>query len=68
MKKAKPKRDSLRKEYDLKALRGGVRAKHLKAYRSGVNLAQLAPDVRAAFPNDAAVNKSLRALMRKRSA
>jgi hypothetical protein len=63
MKKAKS-RDDMRPEYDLAALKGGVRGKHLKAYRSGTNLARLAPDVRAAFPTDAAVNRALRSLMK----
>ena len=67
MKKGKAKRpdDDLRPEYDLKTLKGGVRGKHLKHYRSGTNLALLAPDVRAAFPTDAAVNRALRSLMKK---
>ncbi len=58
-----PDDDELRPEYDALALRGGVRGKHLERYRAGTNLALLAPDVRAAFPTDEAVNQALRSLM-----
>ena len=65
MKKAhkKPLQDDLRPEYDLAKLKGGVRGKHLERYRTGTNLALLAPDVRAAFPTDEAVNRALRSVM-----
>jgi hypothetical protein len=67
MKKAKTpsKEDDLRPEYDLRKLKGGVRGKYLKSYRAGTNLALLAPDVRAAFPTDEAVNKALRSLIKR---
>jgi hypothetical protein len=55
--------DDLRPEYDLSQLKGGVRGKYLERYRSGTNLALLAPDIRAAFPTDEAVNDALRSLM-----
>jgi hypothetical protein len=57
--------DDLRPEYDASMLKGGVRAKYLDRYRSGTNLALLAPDTRAAFPTDEAVNEALRTLMRE---
>jgi hypothetical protein len=60
--------DDLRPEYDLSQLKGGVRGKNLKRYRAGTNLALLAPDVRAAFPTDAAVDKALRSLMPSQNA
>jgi hypothetical protein len=60
--------DELRPEYNLSKLRGGVRGKHYESYQAGTNLALLAPDVRAAFPTDEAVNKALRRLMKNRSA
>jgi hypothetical protein len=63
-----PKDDDLRPEYDLSTLKGGVRAKHLEGYRAGTNLALLAPEVRAAFPTDEAVNEALRSLMHNRPA
>ena len=55
--------DDLRPEYDLTQLKGGVRGKYLERYRSGTNLALLAPDVRKAFPTDEAVNNALRSMM-----
>jgi len=55
--------DELRPEYDLTTLKGAVRGKYLDRYRAGTNLALLAPDVRAAFPTDQAVNEALRSLM-----
>ncbi len=63
-----PENDDLRPEYDLSVLKGGVRGKYLERYRAGTNLALLAPDVRAAFPTDEAVNQALRSLMQSRSA
>ena len=62
---SKPKNDDLRPEYDLSKLKGGVRGKHFKRYQAGTNLALLAPDVRAAFPTDDAVNDALRSIMPK---
>jgi hypothetical protein len=65
MKKAddSPDEDDLRPEYDLAQLKGAVRGKYLERYRAGTNLALLAPDVRAAFPTDEAVNQALRSLI-----
>ena len=60
------KNDDLRPEYDLTTLKRGVRGKYFKRYQAGTNLALLAPDVRAAFPTDAAVNRALRSLLKKR--
>ncbi len=64
----KPEDDDLRPEYDLSELKGGVRGKYLDRFRTGTNLALLAPDVRAAFPSDNAVNEALRSLMPRHSA
>jgi hypothetical protein len=55
--------DELRPEYDLSKLRGRVQGKHFERYKKGTNLALLAPDVRAAFPDDDSVNKALRSVM-----
>jgi hypothetical protein len=55
--------DDLRPEYDLSQLEGGTRGKYLERYRAGTNLALLAPEVRAAFPTDDAVNQALRSIM-----
>ena len=53
----------LRPEYDESVLKQGVRGKYLAYYRAGTNLALLAPDVRAAFTTDEAVNQALRSIM-----
>jgi hypothetical protein len=55
--------DDLRPEYDLTQLKGGVQGKYAERYKKGTNLALLAPEVRAAFPTDDAVNQALRSLM-----
>jgi hypothetical protein len=60
-----PDDDDLRPEYDLSQLKGGVRGKYFEQYRSGTNLALLAPDVRLAFPTDDAVNQALRSLIQQ---
>jgi hypothetical protein len=56
--------DELRPEYDASVLKGAIRGKYYDRYRKGTNLALLAPDVRAAFPTDEAVNEALRSLMK----
>jgi hypothetical protein len=65
MKKAKAsdKKDDLQPEYDLSQLKGRVRGKYLARYRAGTNLALPAPEVRAAFPTDDAVNQALRSVL-----
>jgi hypothetical protein len=65
--KATHDEDDLRPEYDLSKLKGGVRGKYLKRYRAGSNLALLAPEVRAAFPIDEAVNLALKGVMQGES-
>jgi hypothetical protein len=66
MKKAprEPAEDSgleLREEYDFS---GGVRGKYAARYAAGTNLVRLDPDVAKVFPDSAAVNKALRALVK----
>jgi hypothetical protein len=63
-----PDEDDLRPEYDLSKLKGGVRGKYLERFRAGTNLALLAPEIRAAFPTDDAVNQALRSLMQAQNA
>lgn len=55
--------DELRAENDSGQLRGGVRGKYVERFQAGTNLALLAPEVRAAFPTDKAVNQALRTFM-----
>lgn len=59
--------DDLRPEYDLSQLKGGVRGKYAERFRAGTNLALLAPEVRAAFPTDDAVNQALRSVMQNQN-
>jgi len=65
MKKAQKSelKDELRAEYDLSALKGGVRGKYAERCKAGTNLVLLAPDVAEFFPNEAAVNQALRSLV-----
>lgn len=53
-------RDTMRPHYEF---RGGVRGKYVSRYRAGTNVVVLDPDVAAAFPNAAAVNRTLRTLL-----
>ena len=53
----KRRHDDLRPEYDLAALKGGVRGKYTKRYRAGTNLVLLSPDVARHFRDDEEVNK-----------
>lgn len=66
MKKDDKPDEDLRDEYDPSILKGGVRGKNYERYQKGTNLALLAPDVRAAFPTDEAVNEALRSLMHEK--
>ena len=40
-----PRRNELRREYDLSKLKGRVRGKYAARYRAGTNLVLLSPDV-----------------------
>jgi hypothetical protein len=56
--------DELRPEYDLrKLLKGGARGKYVERYRAGTNLVLLDPEVAKAFPNERAVNDTLRLVL-----
>ena len=57
-------RNDLRREYDLSALKGGVRGKYAARYEAGTNLVLLSPDVAEHFPNEQSVNAALRKLIR----
>ena len=58
----KRRRDELRPEYDLTALKGVVRGKYYRRAMAGTNLVLLEPDVARAFPDSDAVNRALRLL------
>ena len=57
-------RDKLRPEYDFSKIKGGVRGKYVERYRQGTNLVLLERDVARAFPDNRAVNETLRAVMK----
>lgn len=54
----------MRPEYDF---RGGVRGKYAKPVPAGTTLVLLDADVAAAFANDRAVNRALRAYLKAKS-
>ncbi len=56
--------DSMRDEYDLSELQGGVRGKYHERYAAGTNLVLLQPDVAVAFSDAESVNEALRALLK----
>jgi hypothetical protein len=65
MKKASRRRDDdLRPEYDFSSLRGGVRGKYVRRFRSGTNIVRIEPELAKAFPTDKAVNEALRTVVR----
>ena len=55
--------DDLRPEYDLSAMKGGVRGKYAKRFRQGTNLVLLSPDVARYFQDADSVNTALRSLV-----
>lgn len=59
--------DDLRPEYDFASMKGGVRGKYVQQYKAGTNLVLLDPDLAETFPNDTAVNETLRAAVRMAS-
>jgi hypothetical protein len=58
-----PDDGELRPEYDPELIRRGVRGKYAARYAEGTNVVVLDPDVAAAFPDAAALNSALRALL-----
>ena len=53
-------KDELRREYDLKQLKAGVRGKYYCRAAGGTNLVLIEPDLAKMFPDSAAVNRALR--------
>ena len=64
MKKATVKRtsNSLRTEYDLTQLTGGVRGKYYREAIAGTNLVLVEPGLADVFPDAESVNRALRLL------
>ncbi len=64
MKKVKPEKDTLRSEYRRADFPAGlVRGKYAARAKAGSNIAVLEPELAAVFPNSAAVNNALRAIL-----
>ena len=65
MKKASVKRvgDSLRPEYDLSQLKGGVRGKYYRQAAAGTNLMLIEPELAEVFGDAESVNRALRLLV-----
>jgi hypothetical protein len=55
--------NEMRPEYDFASMKGGVRGKYIAQYRAGTNLVLLDPELAEAFPTDAVVNQTLRAVL-----
>ena len=64
MKKNSAAKDSLRSEYKRSDFPGGlVRGKYAARAQASSNIIVLEPELAAAFPNSAAVNDALRAIL-----
>lgn len=63
MKKVKTTSDELRREYKRSDFRKLERGKYFKRVRATSNVVVLDPEVAAAYPNSAAVNKALHSLV-----
>ncbi len=55
--------DELLPEYDPELIRRGVRGKYAQRFREGTNIVVLDPHIAKAFPDSAAVNAALRAML-----
>jgi hypothetical protein len=60
---AKTEADSLRPEYDLSQLQGGVRGKYYRKATAGSNLVLIEPELADVFPDAESVNRALRLLV-----
>ncbi len=52
--------DDLQPEYDFRSHQGAVRGKYAARYQERLRIVRLAPDVSAAFTDEASVNAALR--------
>jgi len=59
---AKTTNDSMRSEYDLAKLKGGVRGKYRRQAAAGTNLVLIDSDLTDFFPDSDSVNRALRLL------
>jgi hypothetical protein len=66
MRKASRRQDELRPEYKRSDFGSLVRGKYAQRIVEATNVVVLDPEVAKAFPNDRAVNRALRGLLRDR--
>ncbi len=64
MRKAKAKSNGLRARYKRSDFKELVRGKYYERVKASSNVVLLDPEVSAAFPNSAAVNRALHSLLR----
>ena len=65
MKRVKSKSDELRPEYKRSDFKKLERGKYYERIKASSNVVVLDPEVRAVFPNSAAVNKALHSLVER---
>jgi hypothetical protein len=53
---------TMRKQYDLSKLKGGVRGKYYQRAIAGTNLVLIDPELARVFPDSESVNRALRVL------
>jgi hypothetical protein len=53
---------TLRPEYDLSQLKGGIRGKYYRKATAGTNLVLIEPELTTLFPDTESVNRALRLL------
>jgi len=63
MRKAKPRSDELRAEYKRSDFKKLERGKYYQRVKASSNVVLLDPEIAAAFPNAAAVNRALHSLL-----
>ncbi len=56
--------DDMRSGYDFASMHAGVRGRYAKRIRKSANVVMLEPEIAKAFPNEAAVNKALRGILK----
>ena len=59
--------DEMRDSYDETTLKNGVKDKYSRRFKTGNNLAKLAPDIRKAYPTDEDLDRVLRSLLERTS-
>ena len=53
----------MRREYDFRSMKGGVRGKYVGRVRESTNIVVIEPEVVEAFPTERAVNEALKGVL-----